>query len=387
MSKEALNLTDLRSGNRARILECLRYRPHSRAELCERIGLAKSSVTAITGEMLHEGLLCELGPAEKSKRVGRTRVLLDLDDRFGFAVGVHLHRRRIAVAAVGLKGRVLFEFSRRTADFSSSEEVLSYLNTYLSHGIEEAGLDRSRLLGIGIAGPGPLDPERGVILEPPNFPLFKNFPIVARLKETYGCPTFLENNAVALALYEHYAVRPLHGNALFVTVSDGVGSALLRDGEIYRGPHGFTGELGHIPVDPQGEECPCGNRGCLETCVALGAMRRRFGFSSYPSLADAASRGDRNGEEALSYLTRTLGAALVTATNLFGLDTVVLYGEYAYRADRLTASLTEYLRTHAILRHFRPVTVLPSGQEENTAAAAAAVPVLNRFFKETTAFL
>lgn len=386
MSDTALNLAKLKSANRYRILDCLRYAPLSRAELCEKIGLAKSSVTTITNEMIREGLLCEAGPAEKKNKAGRTRVLLDINDSFAFAVGIHFHRERISVAAVGLKGRVLFEFRRSFSVFSSPEEVLSYIKTYLLRGLSEAGLDPRRLVGIGVSSPGPLDEENGVILEPPNFPLFQNYPIVKRLQEDYGCPIFLENNAVSLALYEHYCVRPMSGVSLFVTVSEGVGGALLKNGELHRGVRGFTGEFGHISVDPWGEPCPCGNRGCLETYVTLRAMKRRFGFSSYPQVIDAALRGEKNEREIMDTLISTLGSALVTVTNLLDLDSVVLYGEYAYRSDRLALALESYLREHSLVCRMHGVSVLPSAQKEEAAAAAAAMPALNHFFKENTIF-
>lgn len=384
MTETALNVAELKNSNRYRILDCLRYAPLSRAELSRTIGLAKSSVTTLTNQMIDEGLLCEVGPAQKSHKAGRTRILLDINGAFGFAVGIHFHRKQIAVAATDLKGKVLFRFAEKTAAFSSSEDVLAYIKTELLAHIAKADLNIARLVGIGVSSPGPLNYEKGIILQPPNFPLFNDFPIVERLKADYGCPVFLENNAVTLALFEHYYISRQTDSSLFVTISDGIGGALIQNDEVYRGSHGIAGELGHISIDPFGETCPCGNRGCLEQYATLSALKQRFAFSSYADIADSAEAGDKKSLEILDFLINTLGAAFVSAVNLFDLDKIILYGEYAYKGTWLAKALEDYIQKHAVICKAHSVTVVPSGQDAATAPAAAAVPALNSFFRENT---
>ena len=384
MLDAAHNIAELKNGNRHQILDCLRYAPMSRAELSRRIGLAKSSVTTLTNEMIRQGLLEEAGLAEKNNKAGRTQILLNIHGSYAFAVGIHLHRKLVSVTAVNLMGKTLFEFSESTATFSDTEQVLSYIREHLLRGVEEAGLSLDRLVGIGVSSPGPLDHKNGVILEPPKFPFFRNYPIVKRLTEAYGCPVFLENNAVALALYEHYYVKAQAGCSLFVTISEGVGSALLQNGEVYRGSHGIAAELGHISVNPEGEPCPCGNCGCLELYAPLSAMKRRFGFASYPAVIDAAIRGEGEEQQILAFLVQKIGAALATAVNLFDLDRIILYGEYAYRAEHLVTMLDQYLVVHSAIYRAHPVSLVVSGQKESDASAAAAVSALNYFYKNNT---
>ena len=108
MTDKALNVSKLKVNNRYMILDGLRYSPVSRAELTEATGLAKSTVTTLTNEMISQGLMREAGLAEKSNKAGRTRVLLDINGEFGFAVGINLHRKRISVAAVNIKGEIIF---------------------------------------------------------------------------------------------------------------------------------------------------------------------------------------------------------------------------------------------------------------------------------------
>ncbi len=378
------NVAKLKTDNRYIILDCLRHIRLSRAELSRMTGLAKSSVTTITNEMISQGILCEAGLAEKSNKAGRTRVLLEINGDFGFAAGINLHRKRISAAVTDISGEIIFDFYAYPADFSSTEEAVSCIIEELNRKIKENGLDTSRMVGIGVSSPGPLDYEKGIILEPPNFPLFNNFAIVRYLESEYGCPVFLENNAVASALFEHYYVSRQEGSTLFVTVSDGIGGALLQNGKIYRGSHGAAGELGHISVDPEGELCECGNRGCLEQYATLSALKNRFGFESYNEIADLFGNGDSKAEKVIEFLVNTLSGALVGAVNLFDLDRIILYGEYNYKCEILTERIEKYINTHSVICKAHRVEVVPSGQSPECASAAAAVPALNNFFRYNT---
>ncbi len=383
MTDSAKNITALKNSNRNLILESLRQAPKSRAELSLEIGLAKSSVTTLANQMITEDLLTEIGPAEKTKSAGRTRILLDINPDFGFAVGINLHRKHITVTGVNLKGNPIFSFHEKTSVFSTTEALLNFINAQLPRAIKKVKLENSRFIGIGIAAPGPLNCESGIILDPPNFPLLNHFAITEYLENIYGCPAVLENDAVSLALFEHSTHMPFLGNCLFVTISDGIGGALLQNGNVYRGSHGIAGELGHISVDPLGELCPCGNRGCLEQYATLSSLQNRFGFSSYQSMVEGAESGNQDDKKAFSFLVETLGAAFVNAVNLFDLDQIILFGEYDYRAHLLSEALESYITKHAVVCKVHPVSVRPAGLTLDTAPTAAAIPAINRFFKES----
>ncbi len=385
MTDKALNVSKLKVNNRYMILDCLRYSSVSRAELTELTGLAKSTITTLTNEMISQGLLCEAGLAEKSNKAGRTRVLLDINGNFGFAVGINLHRKRISVAAVNIKGEIIFEFSESTSDFKDDIDALESITGELNKKIKMAGLDINRMVGIGVSSPGPIDYKNGIILEPPNFNLFNNYNIVESLKSAYDCPVYLENNAVTLALYEHYYINKLVGSTLFVIISDGIGGALLQNGEIYRGAYGIAGELGHISINPTGDMCACGNRGCLEQYATLSSVKKRFGFEKYEEIIDDVLIGKKEGLEVIDFITETLGCAFVGAVNLFDLERIVLYGEYSYKSELLTNKIESYINEHSVICKAHKVEVTSSGQDYANVSAAAAVPALNGFFKENIA--
>lgn len=384
MSDTALNIAELRNNNRRRILDILRCELLGRAELSRKTGLAKSSITTLTNQMINQGLITEVGLARKSNKAGRTSILLTINGDFGFAVGINLHRKKISISGVNLNGKVLFEEFKNINDFSSSNDAFEFLKDQISKKIDQEGLDLSRLVGIGVSAPGPLDCENGIILEPPNFPLFNNYPIVKKLKEYFLCPAFLENDAVTLALYEHHYVERQDKNTLFVSVFDGIGGALIKNGEVYRGSHGITGELGHISVDPKGKECPCGNRGCLEQYATLSSLKERFGLKDYPSLIEGYLKGKRGEKKAFRFLVDTLSAALVGAVNLFDLDKIIIRGEFDYKPEILCREIEKYIQARSVICKVHPVKVVPSGQGVLSAHTAATVLPLNGFFKESS---
>lgn len=381
----AATVYELKNNNRKRILEELRFGSLSRAELSRRVGLAKSSVTTLTNEMIKEGLIFEAGKGQKPSGAGRTSILLKINKNYGFAIGINLHRKNISITAVDMLCNPIFTLKADPTLYNNDKEAILDIKKQLLLAIKTHGLDIKSCVGIGVASPGPLNYEKGVILNPPKFSLFNNYPIVKELKKQFNLPVFLENNSVSLALYEH-SVSELFGNTLFVIISEGVGSTLLINGEVYRGAHGLSGEIGHISIDNKGEKCPCGNRGCLELYAGVTALQKRFKFKDIYTLIDKWEVGDKKALKVLDFLTEALGTALVTATNLYDLDNIVLFGEYSYKGEILTAFLEDYIKENSITAKAHEVTVTNATTKQENAAAASALSALNNFYSFNTEF-
>lgn len=375
------NVHSLKTSNRARILDLIRRQPISRIAISRQLGLAKSAVTMLTNEMIHEGLLYEAESAEKSLSPGRTPILLDLVPTYAYAISVMLHRRTMKVCVTDLKLCPLATDCRDTASFTTPDQVLDWIEATVHRLLQHLRIPIDRCVGIGVSSPGPLDCVNGSILEPPNFPLFHRYPLVKKMRERFSCPVYLENNAVSLALADFY-LQNHQGNTLFVIVADGIGSALLQDGRIFRGSQGYAGELGHISIDPDGIPCLCGNRGCLEQYVTLQALKTRFGFQSYEEIVDGAESGNEKATAAMRDLVMRMGTALVNSVNLFDVDTVVLFGEYAYHAKRLTDQLEAYIAHHSLICRVHPVVVKPSMLTLDDVGIVPAMAAINTFFEQ-----
>jgi glucokinase len=135
---------------------------------------------------------------------------------------------------------------------------------------------RSAIKGIGICSPGPLDPRTGVVLNPPNVPCWRNFPLGAETERAFGAPTKVDNDANAAGLAEAlWGAAAGHSNVFYATLGTGIGTGIVFDGKIYWGRTGSAGEGGHTTIDYKGPKCGCGKRGCIEILCSGPAIARR----------------------------------------------------------------------------------------------------------------
>ncbi|MDR2094469.1 MAG: ROK family protein [Treponema sp.] len=234
----------------------------------------------------------------------------------------------------------------KSETFRGEEAVYQNIRTLLEDLIRRQGAAVDEILGIGVGSPGPLDTKRGLIIHAPLMK-WRNFPVIERLAVDFPFPALLDNdgNLGALAEQRRGVARGLR-NIVYVTVSTGCGGGILINGEIYRGANDGAGEVGHMSIDPDGLECPCGSRGCFELYasgtallnilkadMAAGKQSVVFDLAgndvdklSGRLLDEAAARGD---EYALALYRREgyyLGAGLANLFNLFDPEMIVLGG-------------------------------------------------------------
>jgi glucokinase len=192
-------------------------------------------------------------------------------------VGIDIGGTKVAVAAGDASGVLVARRRRPTEPSGRAEEDLARLASDVREVLDEAGATLDDVAAVGVTAPGPLDPEAGVVLSPPNLPGWRNVAVVEGLVGALGRPVFLENdaNAAALAEWHFGAARGLR-HVAYLTMSTGVGGGLILDGRLYRGLLASAGEIGHVPVVWEGESCSCGQRGCLEAYVGGAAWTRRL---------------------------------------------------------------------------------------------------------------
>jgi glucokinase len=143
--------------------------------------------------------------------------------------------------------------------------------------LDRAGVAARDVDAIGVSAPSPLDPDVGVVLGPPNLPGWREVPVRALLADAFGVPVFVENDANAGALAEwHFGAARGFDHAVFLTMSTGVGAGLILGGRLHRGVYASAGEVGHAPVEWDGEPCSCGLRGCLEVYAGGASWTRRL---------------------------------------------------------------------------------------------------------------
>ena len=202
-----------------------------------------------------------MGPRGRAPRVETSRY-----------VGVDIGGTKVAAGLVDANGRILSHIRVPMVSHSSAEEGF---NAVLA-AIEKVTADSPAIAGIGICAPGPLDPTTGVILNPPNLPCWRNFPLAESVQKIYPLNVKVDNDANAAALAEtRWGAARGYNNVFYATIGTGIGTGIVLDGKMYHGRTGSAGEGGHTSIDYRGPICRCGKPGCIEVLASGNGIARR----------------------------------------------------------------------------------------------------------------
>ena len=295
------SLVDLKERNEWRVLEVVREVGEvSRAELVVMTGLSRSTIANVTAELLERGLVIERAPSG-SRRPGRGRPgsVVALRADAGIAVGAAVDREQIRVAVVDLAAEVLAQGRQPIEPAADGLAVLELAARLIRDVLAEAGKDVTRVIGVGLGLPGPVDTDRGGVVRQATVQRWAGVNARSELSRRLGgVPVFPDNdsNFGALGELQYGAGRGVE-NLLYLHVGPGIGGGVVIDGKLYRGDSGYAGELGHVPAVVGGESCSCGRRGCLSTVAAswaiIGRLMPRHGCDHDRARARAGRRGRR----------------------------------------------------------------------------------------------
>lgn len=203
------------------------------------------------------------------------------------ALGVDIGGTKVAVGVVDREGKILVQQRKPMVANDSPEAGLEAVTGAIDSMLSTSPV---AIECIGICAPGPLDPRSGVVLNPPNVPCWRNFPLAERVSAKYSVTVKVDNDANAAALAETLwgAARGFR-YVFYATIGTGIGSGIVFDGAIYHGKTGSAGEGGHVSIDYRGPVCACGKRGCIEILAAGPAigLRARTEVAAEPSRASA----------------------------------------------------------------------------------------------------
>ncbi|MGW6054901.1 ROK family protein [Streptomyces sp. NPDC055189] len=337
----------MRRRNLARVMHAVAaHGPLSRAAVATRIGLTRAAVSTLVDELIRSGLLDELGPERPGNKVGRPGSALAVSGSGPAGIGAEVGVDHLSVCAVDLRGEVRARAVRQGDNRGRApgpviEELVALIGQ-VSDEARQAGL---RPAGLAIAVPGLVARGTATVVRAPNLD-WQDVDLGALLPG--GLPLAVDNEANFGALAELWLGHEVPQDFLHVSAEIGIGAALVVDGLLLRGTRGFAGELGHVPVWPDGPACPCGGRGCLEQYAGeeavLRAARLDPGADRVGLLAERAARGDEDVRRALQDAGAALGIALTGAVNLLDPRSVVLGGALSRLAPWLLPSLEGELR-------------------------------------------
>lgn len=338
------SLSALRDSNRLRVIEAVQQRGGaSRAALVRVTGLSRSTVSSVVADLLTERVLVEQHdqPDAASGGVGRPAIQLTLNPDIGTLVGVHLRHDGARVAIADLAGTLRAESLRELDVDHHAHEAIRYVLDQVAALVAEAGTDERRLLGVGVAvsapmGPGPAWQWGGVDL-------------VSELGTALGVPVHLGNDANLGSMAEWiFGAGRGAKDLVYVMMADGVGAGLIMDGRLYEGAHGAAGELGHVVVNPDGQVCRCGSRGCLETVSGTAALTASLRHSYGPDVTltavlDLVRAGDPGACRAVADAGRAVGKALAGICAVLDPRLVVVGGQLAAAGAPLLDGVREEL--------------------------------------------
>ncbi len=355
-------------------------------------GLFDSAVVTI-GLMTDEVARAREAAPRRSPRVSPLGPVLALD--FGGT--------QTRAAAVAADGTVLERTSARTPLGDGQDAVVQLWVESLRR-VRSAvrPADQAALVGIGISAPGPLDATTGTLIDPPNLPAdFRGLAIADLIAGTLGLPAFLERDTHVAALGEWWfgAARGL-SDFIYLTVSTGVGGAVVTGGSLMTGPDGVAGELGHLPVDLDGPQCGCGARGHLEatssgTGIANAAGRasgegrvtpgsflaeraRAVAPASIQAVDVAAAEeaGDAVAAEIMEYARQSFAAAMVGVVDVFNPERIIVGGSVARgQGERWLTPAREQVERHAFRVAGRRVRIVPAELGDDVSLIGA-VPLV-----------
>jgi predicted NBD/HSP70 family sugar kinase len=374
----------VREINRARVLSAVHDgAATSRGELCSLTGLSRSTVAGLVLDLVEAGALVEV-VASGADRPGRPIRRLQLAPRTDLVVAVDLGHSHCRVGIVDVDGTVLAESNGSLDVDSSADGALDYARRTISS--LTARFDQARISGGAVGVPAPID-RTGAVGPGNVLPRWIDRHPAHELEAATGIPFGVDNDANLGALAEAtYGVARGVSDLIYVKASTGIGAGLILGGRIHQGVTGRAGEIGHVPVDPAGPVCRCGNRGCLETVSSVGqvllAMQPRHGPRlTLAQVVELTRQGDPGALRVTCDAGRMIGRVLADVVSNLNPEMLVLGGELAAAGAPFISGVKESVERYAqpgIARELRIELGALAGRSELIGAAALAFAAAGR---------
>ena len=342
------------------------------------------------GTLLPRGLVAEVGTGPS--RGGRRPQVLEFQDDEYRILGVEMGAAHVAVALTNLRGQVLAWQERHHPVRVDPDGTRRLISELCDACLAEAHCHPRRLVGVGVAVPSPVDPSHPDRLSEVVLPDWRGENGLEGLRRKYRVPLLVDNDANLGALAEQWwgAGRDVEDFA-YIKIATGVGSGHVIHGAIYRGATGVAGEIGHMAIDPHGEPCICGLRGCLATFIGAAALeaRARALCAEHPestlagtaltidSIEDAALAGDALARRVAREAADNLGIAIASMLNLMNPTLVILGGGLARLGELLLEPLRETVRRRTLVSSLAASEIRMSELGPRAIAIGAATLVLD----------
>lgn len=390
------NLHLLKKLNQTRILDFIRKQgPVSKADIAERTQLTFMAVSKLINELIEIGILRVQGVGKSSG--GRKPILYDLNPDALYVIGIDLSSDDIRLELMNFHTQFI---AQRHLPAPPDKEPKSYIKAIVENVkqmVADANIDKTKLLGIGVSAPGPINTLSGEVLFPPNLPKWRIVPLQLRLQEALNIPVKVEKNANLSALGEKwFGVGSDVDNIVYVLLGDGIGGGIVIDGALYKGNQFGAGEIGHITIDHNGPRCNCGNYGCLEAMASSIAVVKRIreellkGNKSHfynandevniTAVLQALSNQDELTVRVVEEASYLLGIGLIGIINSFNPQKVIIGGNLPQAYPKMVEIAASVAKERVIPVFRDKLNIVPAGLGERSAITGAAALILEEIF-------
>jgi len=360
----------------------------SRHGMAEQLGFSKSKANALIAGLVDQGLLAEAGLQRSSG--GRRAENLQMSASLGVLVGIDIGATSLDLAVLGPDLQPLAQCAETADVLQGPGVVLARVRVLMRELLAQCGLDASKVMGIGIGVPGPVNFQIGQLVNPPLMPAWDGFSIREALREDYAAPVFVDNDVNLMALGELWRLKRTLSNFLVIKVGTGIGCGIVCHGEVYRGAAGSAGDVGHICVDQEGPRCHCGNVGCVEVMAAgpaiarmaveaaeagesavLAERLRTQGRLDALDVAHAGRAGDAAANAIIQRAGNLLGQMLASVVNFFNPSHVFIGGGITHIGPLFLAAVRQsvYQRSLALSTRHLEIQYTPLGAQAGLIGA------------------
>lgn len=312
-------------------------------------------------------------------------------NRLRYAIAVDLGGTNVRVGVVSSQGKLIKQLKYPIPRRRSKTTLLDHMGEMIQVLLEWSRSKKIRIAGIGLACPGVLSIQKGIIFQSPNIPEWKNVPIQKHFQKRFGLPVFLENDANAAALGEAWAGagKKTH-SAICVTLGTGVGGGIILNDKIWHGANESAGEIGHMVVRDDGRKCKCGNWGCLEVYASATAIVRQAkealkqfkgksllrelnGLTSQKIFA-AARKGDKLALKVTRFAAEMLGTGLASLVHVINPEIIIIGGGVSENGALLFKPVRTMVKKRCFPQAVRTLKIVPAqlGDQAGMIGAARA---------------
>jgi predicted NBD/HSP70 family sugar kinase len=373
-----------RNANRSRVIQALRQHGAMSKSALSEIGLSRSTVAGVVGELLDAGTVVEvLDTPRRDRATGRPPTLVGLNGGLGAVLGIEIANGMVRVAVCNVARDLLVHETVAVDERNKPAETLRIVDALIDRLLAGTGFRRDQVLGAGIAMPGPIQRRTGLTGRACTLKPWVGVNPRTLAEAALRLPVLVDNDAnlAALAELTWGAARGLRDYA-YIYAATGIGAGFVLDGAVYAGANGTAGEIGHTTINEDGLVCECGGRGCLNTLANPDAISRQLWQSHRrrPSIREVialAHEGDAGCRRVLADAGSHIGVAMANMYNLLDPELIVLGGNLAAAGAILIDPLRQSMVRRAIhAGEAVPAVVAGELDEEVVVVIGAAAAVL-----------